>query len=1065
MSSAEFNTGLEPELVRASAGTGKTFRLSNRYIALLAAGEKPERILATTFTRKAAGEIQSRVLERLARAALDPCEAKELAGFIGQQDFTSQQAKAVLRRFIKSQHRINICTLDSFCMRIATSFGLELGLLPGWRILEEVEIQKARQEAIRTICGGRDSTDSTELVNIIRLLNKGDYRRSIHVQIEEELSGLHALFTETDKAAWHWLVPPEKLPPNELASLLKQLEDMPVAETKAGTPNKNWMKAKQAALQALNQENWLTFIQAGIASNILKGKDDFSRVPLTDETRTIYAGLIKHAGAVLLNRLADQTQATHALLQMYDEEFSAQKSAARGLLFNDVKTILSNASVMGALDEVYYRLDSRIAHLLLDEFQDTSRLEWLVLEPLADEILAKAQGEHTFCCVGDVKQAIYGWRGGVAEIFSSLESRWRQLKSDPMEKSYRSAQAVIDAVNDIFSDISINEALADGTEAARAWGERFHLHTTAKGDLPGYVKLETAPAPEEGEERSDTPYRAAAELINELATKAPAASIGVLVRRNATVAHVLYELERAGLEIAASGEGGSPLTDSPPVAQLLSLLTLVDHPGDTVACFHVATSPIGMVLDYTEHADDRAAIKVGHAFRRKIYQLGLGAALYELVVAVAPHYGERDLHRLMQLVELAYVYERSIEVRTSTFVDYVRSKKVDDPSASNVRVMTVHQAKGLEFDVVVLPELDRNLTSGPPEKLLLWRPTPLEAPQRVLRYAAEEVRRLDPQLEAMHAQARTAKLEEELSVLYVALTRARHALHMIVQPVKDDSKYPLSAAGILRFALSNGADCESGATLYETGDEAWMHKVPSLLISQTDEVDTVSTLPAVSLAKPKSKRCRALIRQSPSGLEGGIQVQLADRLQLLGSYAAQRGTLVHALFEQIEWIEGSVLTRAALQQVANESGLQFESIAAVVDEFLEMIKAPQIAAALSPSAYKQYDYDELEVCNEYPFALRENDAVLTGIFDRLVVVKKNGQALAAEVLDYKTDHIDVDQEAALAQKVKFYQPQLEAYCRAASQIMQLPLEAVHAKLLFVSAGAVQDLNLIYTPRK
>src|SRR5438105_1461110 len=118
----------DPVLIRASAGTGKTFVLSHRFIALLAAGESPRRILATTFTRKAAGEIQARVLQRLAGAAMgDPRVLKELADN-GTGQIDRAKAGELLRRIARELSLLNICTLDSFFMRVARGFGLELGL-------------------------------------------------------------------------------------------------------------------------------------------------------------------------------------------------------------------------------------------------------------------------------------------------------------------------------------------------------------------------------------------------------------------------------------------------------------------------------------------------------------------------------------------------------------------------------------------------------------------------------------------------------------------------------------------------------------------------------------------------------------------------------------------------------------------------------------------------------------------------------------------------------------------------------------------------------------------------
>jgi ATP-dependent exoDNAse (exonuclease V) beta subunit len=125
-------------VIRASAGSGKTFQLSTRYIAELA-GTPAEQILATTFTRKAAGEILERILRRLADAALDDEPRRELAASLHMTELSRERCLEVLCGLTRNLHRVRVATLDSFFARVAGAFALELGLPPGWRILDEVE--------------------------------------------------------------------------------------------------------------------------------------------------------------------------------------------------------------------------------------------------------------------------------------------------------------------------------------------------------------------------------------------------------------------------------------------------------------------------------------------------------------------------------------------------------------------------------------------------------------------------------------------------------------------------------------------------------------------------------------------------------------------------------------------------------------------------------------------------------------------------------------------------------------------------------------------------------------
>ena len=129
-------------VIRASAGTGKTYQLASRFLQLLDADVAPESILAATFTRKAAGEILERILSTLASAAINEKKRGELADAIGSQQLTSERCRELLAKLTRRLHRLQVGTLDSFFAKLASSFSLELGLPPGWRIAETIEVKR-----------------------------------------------------------------------------------------------------------------------------------------------------------------------------------------------------------------------------------------------------------------------------------------------------------------------------------------------------------------------------------------------------------------------------------------------------------------------------------------------------------------------------------------------------------------------------------------------------------------------------------------------------------------------------------------------------------------------------------------------------------------------------------------------------------------------------------------------------------------------------------------------------------------------------------------------------------
>ena len=162
-------------IIRASAGTGKTFQLSNRYLQLIGAGVRPEAILAATFARKAAGEILARVIQRLADAALDETKSAELAEQVGWS-LDRPACGQLLAELLGDLHRLRIGTLDSFFVRLAGSFALELGLASDWQIVDTLDDSLWRLEAVRRLL---EAGDRKELATLVNLLFKGETDHSI----------------------------------------------------------------------------------------------------------------------------------------------------------------------------------------------------------------------------------------------------------------------------------------------------------------------------------------------------------------------------------------------------------------------------------------------------------------------------------------------------------------------------------------------------------------------------------------------------------------------------------------------------------------------------------------------------------------------------------------------------------------------------------------------------------------------------------------------------------------------------------------------------------------------
>lgn len=1024
---------LQPRLIRASAGTGKTFELAKRYLTLLVAGEQPERILATTFTRKAAGEIRERIYRVLATEVLYSQSG------IGIEGLDSEKAGRLLQKLVQQQHRLNICTLDSFFMRLASSFSMEMDLPPGWRISDEAVNQEIISESVAALL---HFSGSSRLRILLRLLSRGEAPRAVQDRLIREIPQLHELFRSSTSAAWRRFSPPVAPVRESIELALDQLEQIQLSKAK------RVQGAIRDNLQSFKDEDWQSFVAKGIVKPILAGKEEYNGCPIDSEVRACFQVLIAECRAVQLNRLYQQTVATYLLLKLYDRAYRALRRQGRTVSFDDLKFILASNSFAGNLDQLYYRLDQRIAHLLLDEFQDTSAMQWQVIEPLADEILAKASGECSFFCVGDVKQAIYGWRGGVAEIFDSLEMRWPQLQAEPKDQSYRCAPAVLSAVNRVFSTLKTNTAIMSYHQAAEVWQSRFNLHKSVNERSPGYATV--IQLPEADDEAATDLFHYVARVAKDLVESNQRITIGILCRSNKSVAKMIYKLSRPDIGLIASEEGGNPLTDSPAVMAAMALLKLIDHPGDRIAAFHVASSPLGTVVGLNDFCSPGELDKVISVWRRKILDDGYGTTISRLREGLRGYYSERDQRRLTQLVELTLLVEPELSLRCVDLIKRVEKTRVEDPTAARIRVMTVHQAKGLEFSAVLLPDLGAPLTGRSMDAVLTCRNTRLDPPWQILSNARKEVRQLEPILQRMHNDNMSDRVLEALSVLYVAMTRARHALYMFCGVAETRSE---SFAKLIKEALLVDGE-------YESGDPRWWEKLAytSNCLEEKEDFSNVQ-LDQPCLMVDDRNVWRSVPRQTASGMQSQGRVRPGQLFDIRSSDRASYGILVHACFEMVGWLHEEETPDA--DRLFNFLKTRFprkgkSELLEAVEGFRSCLLRPEIRSFFN---YQHYDYlhaDQLKVIREYQFVLRQKRTIVTGACDRVVVAVSAGSPCAAEVVDFKTDRIMID-GSNLATKIADYAPQMEVYRQAISRLTGLAKDKITVKLLFVEAGVAASV--------
>lgn len=1068
------------EIIRASAGTGKTFALSNRYLKLLASGTECQTILATTFTKKGAGEILDRIINRLSDAALDDKAAEKLSSELNWQ-LTRDRAAKILHDLLKSLHRLEISTLDSFFNRVAKAFALELGLPPSWDIVDEQEINRMHDQAIEAVL----RNDS--VIHLLHMLSKGEATRRVASMVRDTVDQIYAIYRDSGDEPWDQLQQSGQfLNDQQLDETLAQIE---AVEIKGKQLGKHWDEVKESARAG----DWAGFAANKSFQRSLEGDYRFSRTKLPPEIVDIYKKMIPHCTAFIQNRLIQQNRSTRDLLRAFDEILEKRKNETGYLRFDDVTERLQEFVSMWDTDRFSFRLDHQIQHLLLDEFQDTSLAQWNVIRPFAKNV-TEDDSLRSFFCVGDMKQAIFGWRGGVAEIFDLVGNELPNLEATGLSVSYRSSQPVIDLVNQVFSNV-IQYASGDPSidDAIHRWPEWFRKHETARSDLPGYVTIEMArechtsqmyPIETKDRARNRNVMQRTIEKVCELVETIPDHhDIGVIVRTNDEVSELIFALQQAG--IAASEEGGSSLTDSAAVEIILSAITLADHPGDSIARFHVSHSPLADGFGLEPETDNNqkenaAAVRVGAAqLRAQLVSQGYGPTVESLARKLIDKCTRRELLRIQQLVRIAFENPSVSDqwnLRPARFVQFVRQEvKVSDQSSARVRVMTIHKSKGLEFDVVVLPcKLRSQGFAGIAPNVVVGRDRPTDPIRIATRYVGEKLRKMLPEdFQEVFATDRQRNVQEAMCVMYVALTRGIHATHVILSHgAKHDHK---SSSGVMLATVCPDAKREEGV-LYAEGDPTWYQKTEKQV--EEDRFDLSSfyltandPLTPAELA-PHLRSRRGVFRSTPSQLVGGDEIRVRSVFESHDDHESKtRGKLLHGCFELVKWLDDSVPTKDQLDRHLRSIDPTQRDHDRVIAEFLEMLHNENIRKLLERSTYQEtylLNFEQTEggtltnrlvVQNERRFAVQAQSTMLEGQIDRLVLVYENGNIVAADVIDFKTESVEAP---SLQSKIEYYRPQLQAYREAVSQFARIPIEKVAGRLVFVDSGQVVNLELIET---
>ena len=1105
--------------VHASAGTGKTWLLVTRILRLLMSGARPDSILAVTFTRKAAAEMQQRVTERLHELMCANDEELDnkldMCG-ITPDDASRSRARQLYEENLFASYSLRATTFHAFCQELLQRFPLEAGVSPGFELIEatgqleqqawdalinessnrEHPVNKALDILIEG-CGGLPNT-STALRSF--LSHRSDWWAWCQDQPDalehagQQLEALLAIDLDTE--------PLGDFPSDIQRAQLKHFADI-------SSRNKNKYDLEGAALihtaleqslagKALYEAIRLAFFtKSGTPRSRKENETQRKRLGDVDqqkylELHEVYCSLFADMADTLAryntyhNTLAWLATGTRLLAH-----YQRIKREQRLLDFSDLEW---KACELLNRDQhaswVQYKLDSRIDHLLVDEFQDTNPTQWRLLLPLLEELAAGNDDRaRSVFLVGDKKQSIYSFRRANPALLGEASDWLRdnlQASSFPLDASRRSAQAVIDCVNAVFDREPLRQRL-DG----------FNTHTTHHPDLYGHVELlPLSTDPEETQALTGEPGlrnplhqpravqedRRYAREAGHLAAKIQAlvsehtavtkddtsrplgyGDIIILLRQRTHVSAYEQALRDAHIPYLSDSKGA--LLDNLEIRDLECLLNVLISPYDNLALAQVLRSP---VFGIDSEQLQPLVTAEGATWYERLARLSAEQPFADIYPqlerwrALAGHVPVHDLldrifHEadivqryraafpsalqprvaasLTRFIELALEVDNGRYPSLPRFLDQLnrlRRSDTDQPDEStpvdedSQRVRIMTIHGAKGLEAPVVFLADSATTSNSRSAYNALVDWPGEADRPTHFLLTGKKGTLDRVSTDLLDRQARVAQREEANLLYVALTRARQYLF-----ISGSAKQQAGADswyGMISAALADWNLNGSGNPCHTTGTQA--------VASRPPQTSTTSGSPNPRLSTPLQLVSRQRLI-APSRVMPSTALEQGD------ADGRERGTAIHFMLEQLTTarVPCSKQMPAAiangLQRATTDPQLQ-----AWWQEAIDTFQDETLAELFNSSDYERA-YSEVAI--QY----QAGDRLVYGVIDRLVI-----NADSALVVDYKT-HQWASAET-LPQLTDEYREQLRHYADGVARLW--PGLGITPCLLFTACGTLVRLD-------
>ncbi|PUB94034.1 RecB-like helicase [Helicobacter pylori] len=729
--------------LKASAGSGKTFALSVRFLALLFKGANPSEILTLTFTKKATAEMKERILDYLKILQQENLESeKEKAQNILKEleekyrldpSFVQNSAPKIYQRFLNAEIRIS--TIDAFFQSILRKFCWFVGLSANFEVNEDTKVhQRQLNEGFLSALNGEQLEELS--VFIAQCLSYDNYTSD---SILERLRFL--------KNKLYLFDPNKKEPAFDEEGFLEKLRSLNQQIQSIET-------ASDTAKKAIKCDDFRGFLNSSLTW--LKKKSEYRDFKkLKDEIPTLESECEE-----IENDLKRYYEARESALfkkfpkfiQLYDKATSKIQALDFDAIKDKVHALLNGYEELPA-EFFYFRLDSKIAHILIDEFQDTSLNDYKILAPFIDEIKAgigQAKWHRSVFFVGDVKQSIYAFRGSFSSLFESVA---KDFYHDNLQFNHRSSPLIINYVNTIFKKAYQNSPTA-------YLEQKYPKASNNKHAADGYVKVSLV-----ADERELLLEQILQEAKNLLEHRIEPKDITILCATNDDALEIKNYLQERLSAIRPSTESSANLSQ------------------------FVESKIIKNALKY-------ALAEEPYKPFYKHSVLKLAGYLHDDAIALAGFNPKKEsvagfVWKVMELFELygecaQICLELAVGCEDADgFLEKLEAKKIASSNLKGAQIMTIHKSKGMQFPYVIVCErLGKPKSNNSNQFLEEYNGTELIR----LYYRMKNREIVDKDYARALDKEEAAKDHEETNVYYVAFTRAELGLIIVAKDKKESKK-------------------------------------------------------------------------------------------------------------------------------------------------------------------------------------------------------------------------------------------------------------------------------------